>query len=201
MSGSRRAPIPSLCNIKSPMLLCDKPNDILLLIINTLKFTYVGYSSQEYTVNNGDKINIVLQEDKLLLTELIFTGYSTQERRDVTGSVTTVRPANLKSALSIDKMLAGQAAGVFVSGSSGALGAANLLTIRGISSIMGDNNPLYVIDGVPIYGTNRTELHLPHTEFYSCHSLGTKCLRTITNNPNLAIHSRESLHLIQDIES
>ena len=43
---------------------------------NTLKFTYVGYSSQEYTVNNGDKINIVLQEDKLLLTELIFTGYS-----------------------------------------------------------------------------------------------------------------------------
>lgn len=155
---------------------------------NTLKFTYVGYSSQEYTVNNGDKINIVLQEDKLLLTELIFTGYSTQERRDVTGSVTTVRPANLKSALSIDKMLAGQAAGVFVSGSSGALGAANLLTIRGISSIMGDNNPLYVIDGVPIYGTNRSENStstsggsIPAYSFG-----GTNVSGTITNNPELS---------------
>ena len=124
---------------------------------NTLQFTFIGYATQEVVVNNADKLNITLQEDKLMLTELIFTGYSTQERRDITGSVTTIRPNEVKSALSVDKLLAGQAAGVYVSSSSGALGAANVLTIRGISSIMGDNNPLYVIDGVPIYGTNRSE--------------------------------------------
>jgi len=124
---------------------------------NTLQFTFIGYATQEVVVNNADKLDITLLEDKLMLTELIFTGYSSQERRDITGSVTTIRPNEVKSALSVDKLLAGQAAGVYVSSSSGALGAANVLTIRGISSIMGDNNPLYVIDGVPIYGTNRSE--------------------------------------------
>lgn len=123
----------------------------------TLKFTMIGYISQEIIVSNNNRLNVVLQEDRLNLTELVFTGYSKQERRDITGSVSTIRPAEIKSAMTIDKMMVGQAAGVYVSGSSGALGAANILAIRGISSIMGDNNPLYVIDGVPIYGTSRSD--------------------------------------------
>jgi hypothetical protein len=90
------------------------------------------------------------------LSDLVVVGYSKVERRDLTGSVSSVKPLDEKPYLSLDQMLAGQAPGVFVSNSSGELGSANLLTIRGVSSIMGDNNPLYVIDGVPVYGTGRS---------------------------------------------
>jgi len=153
----------------------------------TLKFSFIGYKPVEKIVNTPDPVNIVLEEDKLTLGEVVFTGYSTQERRDITGSVTTVRPREVTSALSVDKMLAGQAAGVFMSTSSGALGAANVLTIRGISTIMGDNNPLYVIDGVPIYGTSR-ENNLTSTSggsFPAYSFAGTNVSSSITNNPTL----------------
>ncbi|MCD7710058.1 MAG: SusC/RagA family TonB-linked outer membrane protein, partial [Porphyromonadaceae bacterium] len=76
--------------------------------------------------------------------------------RDITGSVSSVKLNEQKSFLSVDQLLQGRAPGVYVSNSSGALGGANLLTIRGVSSIIGDNNPLYVVDGVPIYGTDRS---------------------------------------------
>jgi TonB-dependent SusC/RagA subfamily outer membrane receptor len=102
-------------------------------------------------------INIVLEEaEETHLSDLVVVGYSKVERRDLTGSVSSVKPLDEKPYLSLDQMLAGQAPGVFVSNSSGELGSANLLTIRGVSSIMGDNNPLYVIDGVPVYGTGRS---------------------------------------------
>ena len=153
----------------------------------TLKFTFIGYKSVEIPINKPDHVDVILEEDKMALMELVFTGYSTQERRDITGSVTTVRPAEVTNALSIDKMLAGQAAGVYMSTSSGALGAANVLTIRGISTIMGDNNPLYVIDGVPIYGTSR-ENNLTSTSGGSIPAIamgGTNVSSSITNNPAL----------------
>lgn len=123
----------------------------------TVSFVFTGYIAQDRVVTTTDKLNITLAEDNIKLKEIVFVGYSKQERRDITGSVATIKPKNVSSALSVDKLLAGQATGVYMASSSGALGAANLLTIRGISSIMGDNNPLYVIDGVPIYGTSRSE--------------------------------------------
>ncbi|MFA5849155.1 MAG: SusC/RagA family TonB-linked outer membrane protein [Bacteroidales bacterium] len=123
----------------------------------SISFVFTGYISQDRVANNADRINITLLEDNIKLQDIVFTGYSKQERRDITGSVATVKTKYVTSALSVDKLLAGQATGVYMSSSSGALGAANILTIRGISSIMGDNNPLYVIDGVPIYGTSRSE--------------------------------------------
>jgi len=153
----------------------------------TLRFSFIGYQSVERSINSTDHVNVILEEDKMALKELIFTGYSSQERRDITGSVTTVRPAETTSALSVDKMLAGQAAGVFMSTSSGALGAANVLTIRGISTIMGDNNPLYVIDGVPIYGTSR-ESNLTSTSGGSIpmsSMMGTNVSSSLTNNSTL----------------
>ena len=69
--------------------------------------------------------------------------------------MSSVKPDDRVGFQSVDQMLQGKAPGVYMTNSSGALGSANLLTIRGISSIMGDNNPLYVIDGVPVYGTDR----------------------------------------------
>ena len=84
------------------------------------------------------------------MQDLIVVGYSKVERRDLTGSVSSVKPKDNVSFQSVDQMLQGRVPGLFMSNSSGQIGAANVLTIRGISSIMGDNNPLYVIDGVPI---------------------------------------------------
>jgi len=123
----------------------------------SLTFSFVGYQKQTVKIGNQRIINITLQETAATkMADLIVVGYSTVERRDLTGSVATVKLKEDKPFLSFDQMLAGQAPGVYVSASSGALGSANLLTIRGLSSINGDNNPLYVIDGVPMYGTDRS---------------------------------------------
>ena len=122
---------------------------------DVLMFTMIGCEAQSIPVGKQRIINVMMKEGKVDLAEIVVTGYGRQERRDITGSVSSVKLPERKSFMSVDQMLAGQAPGVFVSASSGALGAANLLTIRGASSILGDNNPLYVIDGVPIYGTDR----------------------------------------------
>ena len=123
---------------------------------DTLIYTFLGYRKQEIIVGKRKNINIALkQTNALKLTDLVVTGYSKQERRDLTGSVSSVKPDDRVGFQSVDQMLQGKAPGVYMTNSSGALGSANLLTIRGISSIMGDNNPLYVIDGVPVYGTDR----------------------------------------------
>lgn len=123
----------------------------------SLTFSFVGYNKQTIKIAGRRIINITLKETEAVkMADLIVVGYSTVERRDLTGSVSSVKLKEDKPFLSFDQMLAGQAPGVYVTTSSGALGAANLLTIRGLSSINGDNNPLYVIDGVPMYGTDRS---------------------------------------------
>ncbi|MBR1869700.1 MAG: SusC/RagA family TonB-linked outer membrane protein [Bacteroidales bacterium] len=123
----------------------------------TITFSMIGYETQRQEAEGRSVIDVVLKEDTgYRLIESVVTGYSTQDRRSITGAMTSVALPQVKaSGASLDQMLVGQAPGVFVSSSSGGLGSANLLVIRGISSIMGDNNPLYVIDGVPIYGTDR----------------------------------------------
>lgn len=152
-----------------------------------LQFKMMGYNTIERVVQTATPLEVIMQESVHQLAEVVAIGYSTQERRDVTGSVTTVRPSEFKSVMSVDQLLAGQAAGVHMSTSSGALGAANVLTIRGISSVMGDNNPLYVIDGVPIYGTNRDENSVSTSggSFPGVSMGGTHVSGTISNNQEL----------------
>lgn len=135
-------------DIDGKYTLLVKESDILV-------FSMIGSKTESVPVGKQRVIDVVLKEEKMNLAEVVVTGYGRQERRDITGSVSSVKLPERKSFLSVDQMLSGQAPGVFVSSSSGALGAANVLTIRGASSILGDNNPLYVIDGVPIYGTDR----------------------------------------------
>lgn len=123
----------------------------------SLTYSCVGFMKKTLKIESGIlEMDVVLDDsENSQLADLIVVGYSRQERRDLTGSVSTVKLPEHKAGLTIDQLLIGQAPGVFGSVSSGALGSANLLTIRGAASIMGDNNPLYVIDGVPIYGTYR----------------------------------------------
>lgn len=122
----------------------------------TLIFSFIGFNKKEEKVGNRSRIDVTLTEtDAMRLADVVVTGYSTQERRDLTGSVSSVDINERVGFMSIDKLLQGAAPGVYMTNSSGALGSANVLNIRGVSSIMGDNNPLYVIDGVPMYGTDR----------------------------------------------
>ena len=121
-----------------------------------LIFSFISYEKATEKVGDRTVINVVLRETgEFMMRDIVVTGYGTQERRDLTGSVSSVKlkvDAGLKT---VDQLLQGAAPGVYMTNSSGALGGANVLNIRGVSSIMGDNNPLYVIDGVPMYGTDR----------------------------------------------
>lgn len=128
---------------------------ISVLPTDTLQYSFLGYERCMMPVRGRRRVNAVMESNSVQITELVVTGYSKQERRDLTGSVSSVKLADDVQFQTVDQMLQGRAPGVFMSTSSGALGSANVLTIRGLSSIIGDNNPLYVIDGVPIYGTDR----------------------------------------------
>lgn len=131
--------------------------NIIASVGDTLSFSIIGFDKEQRVVGKSNRMDIMLHESKdVVLADLVVTGYSKQERRDLTGSVASVKLDDNVSFRSVDQMLQGKAPGVFMTTSSGALGSANVLTIRGLSSIIGDNNPLYVIDGVPIYGTDRS---------------------------------------------
>lgn len=118
---------------------------------STIIYTFIGYTPKEVVVGNRTKIDVQLLEDTQNLDEVVVVGYGSSRKGDITGALTTLRPdANEASkATSIDAMLQGKVAGLNVSSSMSAPGAASSVTIRGANSLRGDNQPLYVIDNVP----------------------------------------------------
>lgn len=115
-----------------------------------LVISAIGYKSQEITVGNQTTINVQLEDDATALSEVVVTGYQQVRKRDITGAVTVVNVDQLKAikTTSFIQNLAGQAAGLTTS-TSGSPGDATNVRIRGISSFT-SNDPLYVIDGVPV---------------------------------------------------
>ncbi|WP_187263769.1 SusC/RagA family TonB-linked outer membrane protein [Pontibacter beigongshangensis] len=115
----------------------------------TLVFSYVGYITQEVPIGNQAIINATLASDSKLLDEVVVVGYGTQSKRDVTGSVASVKMDDVRSLPVPDagQALQGRAAGVQVT-TSGAPGSNATIRVRGTSTI-NDSNPLVVIDGVP----------------------------------------------------
>ncbi len=118
----------------------------------TLLFTYIGYKSQQVTLGTTNNLTISLQPSAADLEEVVVVGYGTQTRKNLTGSTTTVKMNDLDDVPlpTIESALQGRASGVFVNTSSGKLGQALQIRVRGISSISANNQPLFVIDGVPI---------------------------------------------------
>jgi len=114
-----------------------------------LTISSVGFEATEVDVSATDKVEISLTETSSLLNDVVVTGYTTQKKKDVTGSVTVVNVGNLNKQPNsqIANQLQGQAAGVTVIG-SGQPGETPQIRIRGINTF-GDNTPLFVIDGVP----------------------------------------------------
>jgi len=113
-----------------------------------LVFSFVGYFPKEELVGNRTTVNLALVPDVQTLTEMVVTGYAVQEKRDITGSVSTVRRDELISvpAATVENQLQGRLAGVNVT-NSGQPGAPSQVRIRGFGSFT-NNNPLYVVDGV-----------------------------------------------------
>ena len=116
-----------------------------------LEVSYVGMKTQNIAVDGRTTIDIIMSDDTELLDEVVVVGYGTSRKGDLTGALTTLRPdANdAAKAISVDNLLEGKIAGLVVSTASSNPGAASSITIRGASSLRGDNQPLYVIDNVP----------------------------------------------------
>lgn len=115
----------------------------------TLVFSYIGFKTLEIAVDGQSTINATLEEDASQLDEVVVTGYGSQTKRDVTGSVATVDADQLKAvpATTFSQQLQGRAAGVGIV-SDATPGGEATVRIRGFGTI-GNNDPLYIIDGVP----------------------------------------------------
>jgi TonB-linked SusC/RagA family outer membrane protein len=114
-----------------------------------LVFSFVGFTTQETPLNGSSSLNIQLKAASNSLNEVIVVGYGTQKKENLTGSVTVVnmKDVNKRATPDIARALQGQVAGVQVNG-SGVPGEGVSIRIRGVSSLI-NNNPLYIIDGVP----------------------------------------------------
>ncbi len=122
----------------------------------TLVVSFIGYKTKEVYAT-GSPVNIQLSDKVSQLNDVVIVGYGTQKRSDITGAISTVPKSNLSQvSSSVDNLLRGAAPGVQVTQSSGQPGASASVRIRGGNSITGGNEPLYVIDGFPVYNDNTT---------------------------------------------
>ncbi|MCF2489307.1 TonB-dependent receptor [Dyadobacter sp. CY347] len=120
-----------------------EPNAILVV-------SYIGYTTQEIKPGNKGQLSVTLTADQRQLNEVVVVGYGTQERKNLIGSITKVDPTDVKNipAGSFDAQLQGKVPGVQITSNTGVPGEAVTVRVRGATSINGDNDPLYVIDGV-----------------------------------------------------
>ena len=122
----------------------------------TLVFSYVGYTNQEVVVGNRTNFEIKLLPQLKSLNDVVVIGYGTVKKSDLTGSVVSVKGDDYKDqqVVSVEQALQGRAAGVQVTQADGAPGSGLSIRIRGGNSLQAGNEPLYVIDGIPIYSDN-----------------------------------------------
>ena len=116
-----------------------------------LSVSYVGYIPQEVPVDGRTQIKIVLKENSTVLDEVVAIGYGTVKKNDATGSVSTIKPSEIQAGLatSVQDLLVGQTPGVVVTTSAGPEGSGQI-RIRGGASLNASNDPLIVVDGVPL---------------------------------------------------
>ncbi|WP_396591957.1 SusC/RagA family TonB-linked outer membrane protein [Allomuricauda sp. R78024] len=131
---------------------------------NTLVFSYVGYGVQEINVDGRTTINVTLEPDAQSLSEVVVVGYGTQRKADLTGAVGTLGAELIqdKPITSPDQVLAGTLAGVNITTRSGDPGAPIAVRIRGVGT-PGVNDPLWVIDGVPLVQTTNITVNTSST--------------------------------------
>ncbi|MEZ2443461.1 SusC/RagA family TonB-linked outer membrane protein [Chitinophaga sp. RCC_12] len=149
------------------------PDDNSILVCS-----YVGFESKEVNVKGQSLINIVLKLQSASLNDLVVIGYGTQQKKNLTSSVSSIKGSELTgvAVTSLDAALQGKAAGIQVVQNSGAPGDETYIRIRGNGSLFGENRPLYVIDGVPMS-------NLPAAQ-YGVSGDGQRIATTNNINPN-----------------
>lgn len=117
-----------------------------------LVFSFVGKTSQEVAIGNKSTINVTLVDDSKSLQEVVVTGYGTQRRKDLTGSIASISAEEFQKGniVAPEQLIAGKLAGVSITPPSGQPGGGSTIRIRGGSSLNASNDPLVVIDNVPV---------------------------------------------------
>lgn len=118
-----------------------------------LIFSFIGYQVQKVQVGSRTKIDVVLESTSVQMDEVVVIGYGTTRRKDLTGSVVSVKSEALQNRLitSLDDALSGSVPGLMIQSSGGQPGAASNMLIRGANSLTGSTQPLIVIDGFPLF--------------------------------------------------
>jgi len=118
----------------------------------SLLFSFVGFRSQEIPINGRTKIDILLEQDLVAINEVVVVGYGTQIKSKVTGSIAKVDGSILKNVPvpTVELALQGKTAGVFIESVNGKSTGTTNMRIRGSSSISATNQPLFIVDGIPL---------------------------------------------------
>ncbi|PKB18273.1 TonB-dependent receptor [Flavobacterium sp. 5] len=120
-----------------------------------LVFSFLGYKNKEVSVSGRNTINVVLEEESNSLKEIVVIGYGAQRKEAVTGSVSSIRGADIREVPSanVTQALQGRLAGVQISQTSTKPGSTMQIRVRGTRSLTAGNDPLVVLDGIPFSGT------------------------------------------------
>jgi len=126
--------------------------------VGVLRFSFIGLVSQEIQIGSSTNIDVGMAQDVQQLSEVVVVGYGTQIKQDLTGNIAQIKGSELRSipVASFDQAIQGKAAGVFVEAGTGKLGQGIKVRIRGSSSVSAANQPLYVIDGMPITSSSQS---------------------------------------------
>lgn len=125
--------------------------------VKKLQLSYIGYTTQQIELKSGQThYNVALQPSSTMLNDVVVTGYQTVERRKLTAAVAKIdiSEGRIGTVKSIDQALSGQIAGLSAVSTSGAPGSPVKIRIRGTSSLNGTQDPLWVLDGIPLEGTD-----------------------------------------------
>lgn len=121
-----------------------------------LNVSYIGFNPEVIRIEGKSSLRITLREDVKALDELVVIGYGTQRRSMVANAISKVKidESNMRNVASPSQLLEGRVAGLTISTTSGNLGTGERMSIRGASSLSASNEPLYVVDGIPITNSN-----------------------------------------------
>jgi TonB-linked SusC/RagA family outer membrane protein len=125
---------------------------------SVLVFSFVGMTTQEIETAGKTLVDVAMVGDAKQLSEVVVVGYGTQEREDITGSITQIKGSEIQNlpVTSYEQALQGRTPGVQISAASGELGAAMKIRVRGASSVTANNQPLIVIDGFIVTSDDQT---------------------------------------------
>ncbi|MCF7569436.1 TonB-dependent receptor plug domain-containing protein [Sabulilitoribacter arenilitoris] len=119
-----------------------------------LVFSFIGMTTLETTIGNSSIVNITMEEDSAQLEEVVVVGYGVQRKQSLTEAVSVVNSEDISNRgfINVGQALQGRIAGVQVNSASGQPGASSNIVIRGAASFNGNNQPLYILDGIPVSG-------------------------------------------------